>query len=58
MVFTDLLFLFCFLPISVLLYKVAKNIKIQNILLVVRMGQSCARHTFDSIYFMELLYSA
>ena len=35
MVFTDLLFLFCFLPISVLLYKVAKNIKIQNILLVV-----------------------
>ena len=35
MVFTDLLFLFCFLPISVLLNKVAKNIKIQNILLVV-----------------------
>lgn len=35
MVFTDLLFLFCFLPISVLLYKVAKSIKIQNILLVV-----------------------
>ena len=35
MVFTDLLFLFCFLPISVLLYKVTKNIKIQNILLVV-----------------------
>lgn len=35
MVFTDLLFLFCFLPISVLLYKVAKNIKVQNILLVV-----------------------
>lgn len=34
MVFTDLLFLFFFLPISVLLYKVVKNIKIQNILLV------------------------
>lgn len=28
-------FYFCFLPLSVLLYKVAKNIKIQNILLVV-----------------------
>lgn len=35
MVFTDLIFLFCFLPISVLLTKQIKNIKLQNILLVV-----------------------
>lgn len=35
MVFTDLIFLFCFLPISVLLTKQIRNIKLQNILLVV-----------------------
>lgn len=35
MVFTDLIFLFCFLPISVLLTKQSRNIKLQNILLVV-----------------------
>lgn len=35
MVFTDLIFLFCFLPISVLLAKQIRNIKLQNILLVV-----------------------
>ncbi len=35
MVFTDLIFLFCFLPISVLLTKLIRNIKLQNILLVV-----------------------
>lgn len=35
MVFTDLIFLFCFLPISVLLTKQIRNIKPQNILLVV-----------------------
>ena len=35
MVFTDLIFLFCFLPISVLLTKRIRNIKLQNILLVV-----------------------
>ena len=35
MVFTDLIFLFCFLPISVLLTKQIRNIKSQNILLVV-----------------------
>lgn len=35
MVFTDLIFLFCFLPISVLLTKQTRNIKLQNILLVV-----------------------
>lgn len=35
MVFTDLIFLFCFLPISVLLTKQISNIKLQNILLVV-----------------------
>lgn len=35
MVFTDLFFLFCFLPISVLLTKQIRNIKLQNILLVV-----------------------
>lgn len=34
MVFTDLIFLFCFLPISVLLTKLIRNIKLQNILLV------------------------
>ena len=34
MVFTDLIFLFCFLPISVLLTKQIRNIKLQNILLV------------------------
>lgn len=35
MVFTDLIFLFCFLPISVLLTKLIRNVKLQNILLVV-----------------------
>ena len=35
MLFTDLIFLFCFLPISVLLTKQSRNIKLQNILLVV-----------------------
>lgn len=35
MVFTDLIFLFCFLPISVLLTKQIRNINLQNILLVV-----------------------
>lgn len=35
MVFTDLIFLFCFLPISILLTKQIRNIKLQNILLVV-----------------------
>lgn len=35
MVFTDLIFLFCFLPTSVLLTKQIRNIKLQNILLVV-----------------------
>lgn len=35
MVFTDLIFLFCFLPISVLLTKLIRNTKLQNILLVV-----------------------
>ena len=35
MVFTDLIFLFCFLPISILLTKLIRNIKLQNILLVV-----------------------
>lgn len=35
MVFTDLIFLFCFLPISVLLTKQIRNIKLQNTLLVV-----------------------
>lgn len=35
MVFTDLIFLFCFLPIIVLLTKQIRNIKLQNILLVV-----------------------
>lgn len=35
MVFPDLIFLFCFLPISVLLTKQIRNIKLQNILLVV-----------------------
>ena len=35
MVFTDLIFLFCFLPINVLLTKQIRNIKLQNILLVV-----------------------
>lgn len=35
MVFTDLIFLFCFLPISVLLTKQIRSIKLQNILLVV-----------------------
>lgn len=35
MVFTDLIFLFCFLPISVLLTKQIRNIKLQNILLLV-----------------------
>ena len=35
MVFTDLIFLFCFLPFSVLLTKQIRNIKLQNILLVV-----------------------
>ena len=35
MIFTDLIFLFCFLPISVLLTKQIRNIKLQNILLVV-----------------------
>lgn len=35
MVFTDLIFLFCFLPISVLLTKLIRNIKLLNILLVV-----------------------
>lgn len=35
MVFTGLIFLFCFLPISVLLTKQISNIKLQNILLVV-----------------------
>ena len=35
MVFTDLIFLFCFLPISVLLTKQISNIKLQNNLLVV-----------------------
>lgn len=35
MVFTDLIFLFYFLPISVLLTKQIRNIKLQNILLVV-----------------------
>lgn len=35
MVFTDLIFLFCFLPISVLLTKLIRNIKLQNTLLVV-----------------------
>lgn len=35
MVLTDLIFLFCFLPISVLLTKQSRNIKLQNILLVV-----------------------
>lgn len=35
MVFTDLIFLFCFLPISALLTKQIRNIKLQNILLVV-----------------------
>lgn len=35
MVFTDLIFLFCFLPISVQLTKQIRNIKLQNILLVV-----------------------
>lgn len=35
MVFTDLIFLFCFLPISVLLTKQIRNIKLQSILLVV-----------------------
>ena len=35
MVFIDLIFLFCFLPISVLLTKQIRNIKLQNILLVV-----------------------
>ncbi len=34
MVFTDLIFLFCFLPISVLLTKLIRNTKLQNILLV------------------------
>ena len=35
MVFTDLIFLFCFLPISVLLTKLIRTTKLQNILLVV-----------------------
>lgn len=35
MVFTDLIFLFCFLPISVLLTKLIRNVKLQNILLAV-----------------------
>ena len=35
MVFTDLIFLFCFLPISVLLTKLIRNIKLQNTLLVI-----------------------
>ena len=35
MVFTDLIFLFCFLPISVLLTKLIRNVKLQNIILVV-----------------------
>ena len=35
MVFTDLIFLFCFLPISILLTKLIRNVKLQNILLVV-----------------------
>ena len=35
MVFTDLIFLFCFLPISILLTKLIRSIKLQNILLVV-----------------------
>lgn len=35
MVFTDLIFLFCFFPISILLTKLIRNIKLQNILLVV-----------------------
>lgn len=35
MVFTDLIFLFCFLPISVLITKQIRNINLQNILLVV-----------------------
>ena len=35
MVFTDLIFLFCFLPISVLFTKLIRNVKLQNILLVV-----------------------
>ena len=35
MIFTDLIFLFCFLPISILLTKLIRNIKLQNILLVV-----------------------
>ena len=35
MAFTDLIFLFCFLPISVLLTKLIRNVKLQNILLVV-----------------------
>ena len=35
MVFTDLIFLFFFLPISILLTKLIRNIKLQNILLVV-----------------------
>ena len=35
MVFIDLIFLFCFLPISILLTKQIRNIKLQNILLVV-----------------------
>ena len=35
MVFTDLIFLFCFLPISVLLTKLIRNVKLQNILLIV-----------------------
>lgn len=35
MVFSDLIFLFCFLPISVLLTKQIRNINLQNILLVV-----------------------
>lgn len=34
MVFTDLIFLFCFLPISVLLTKLIRNTKLQSILLV------------------------
>lgn len=34
MVFTDLIFLFCFLPISVLLTKLIRNTKLQNTLLV------------------------
>ena len=35
MVFTDLLFIFCFLPMSVLLNRVIRNDKINNIILVV-----------------------